>query len=486
MKILSTTLTTATSIVFIWSCKWIVSVVVIIDQHVMISDADATTLRRQTSSEFDIILNNINDEERRLLLQSSSTSDGVINQLDITVGAFYYPWHGDDFHYDQGFLRSQLRPRQGPQLDEYDDTEEKTIEMHLEFSDMGKIDLWVTSWWGPYLDTDSTTQDTIMEYIENVGHSLKIALLYESTSRLQVDDVWTFDADSIGKDMQFISRYYFDRFDNYYRIDGKPVLIMYLTRALQKEGGRHEDGQTFLQQTVAIMRENANQDIFIVGDHAFETYPEDIMSETAALHNSSLKILDGITNCKSIFNVLLMVAASFASGLMHVLCRIDDIYGWMVGRRKDSYPGIGRLSQYYFQHQARWKQVAAEHGCAYIPSVTPGFNDRGARDTGKYPLSRRLTPTSPEGSFFAASLRRAMQLLDKNADNLLMVTSFNEWHEDTMIEPVKIVEETNIPESMTNGLEYVGYGTLYLDLLRNHTEAFEQDPEVYGFSNVSP
>lgn len=155
----------------------------------------------------------------------------------------------------------------------------------------------------------------------------------------------------------------------------------------------------------------------------------------------------------------------------------------MVGRNKDSYPGVERLSKYYFEHQARWKQVAAEHGCAYIPSITPGFNDRGVRDVNRTPLSRRLTPDSPEGSFFSASLRRALQLLDQNADNLLMVTSFNEWHEDTMIEPVRIGVETTEPGYLTNGLAYVGYGTLYLDLLRSTTEAFEQDTEVYDFSS---
>lgn len=126
--------------------------------------------------------------------------------------------------------------------------------------------------------------------------------------------------------------------------------------------------------------------------------------------------------------------------------------------------------------------MAAEHGCAYIPSVMPGYNDRGVRDTGKAPLSRRLTPKSREGSYFEASLKRALQLVDENADNLLMVTSFNEWHEDTMIEPVEIEVETSEPEDLTSGLAYVGYGTLYLDLLKNYTRAFEKDPTVY--SNV--
>lgn len=148
----------------------------------------------------------------------------------------------------------------------------------------------------------------------------------------------------------------------------------------------------------------------------------------------------------------------------------------MIGQRSSSYPGVDRLNRYYFWHQARWKQIAAEHNCVYIPSVMPGFNDRGVRDSGKVPLSRRLTPTSREGSFFEASLKRALQLVDEKADNLLVVTSFNEWHEDTMIEPVRTQDQTTQPESMTDGLAYSGYGTLYLDLLRNYTRDFEEDP----------
>ena len=134
------------------------------------------------------------------------------------------------------------------------------------------------------------------------------------------------------------------------------------------------------------------------------------------------------------------------------------------------YPGKERLDSYYFEHQRTWKAVAAEFGCAYIPSVKPGYNDKGVRlDAMKTPLSRRLTPDSPEGSFFDASLERAMQLIDANADNLLMVTSFNEWHEDTQIEPVELEVETTEPYDLTTGLAYVGYGTLYLDILKNAT-----------------
>jgi hypothetical protein len=50
-----------------------------------------------------------------------------------------------------------------------------------------------------------------------------------------------------------------------------------------------------------------------------------------------------------------------------------------------------------------------------------------------------------------------------------MVNSFNEWHEDTAIEPTVGVS-TALPFSVTEGVVYDGYGELYLDILRNMTE----------------
>ena len=93
-----------------------------------------------------------------------------------------------------------------------------------------------------------------------------------------------------------------------------------------------------------------------------------------------------------------------------------------------------------------------------------------------------------------------MPLVNSLLDKMIMVNSFNEWHEDTQIEPVleagssdyndghsdsdaafstfaeKLKEvlagggnsegyTTTYPELLTGGLEYVGYGNLYLDIL---------------------
>jgi hypothetical protein len=55
---------------------------------------------------------------------------------------------------------------------------------------------------------------------------------------------------------------------------------------------------------------------------------------------------------------------------------------------------------------------------------------------------------------------------------MIHITSFNEWHEDTQLEPLVVTAPTSTDTSLTGsqytqGLVYQGYGTTYLDILRN-------------------
>ncbi len=105
----------------------------------------------------------------------------------------------------------------------------------------------------------------------------------------------------------------------------------------------------------------------------------------------------------------------------------------------------------------------------YVPGVSPGYNDRAVRfERNNIGLSRRLTAGSEPGTLFIAQLEQARYLVDPAMGNLLLVNSFNEWHEDTQIEPV-VGEPTNLPLNLTNGLQYEGYGELYLNILRAET-----------------
>ena len=60
------------------------------------------------------------------------------------------------------------------------------------------------------------------------------------------------------------------------------------------------------------------------------------------------------------------------------------------------------------------------------------------------------------------------------AGNILMINSFNEWHEDTQIEPAATAARTNVDDSgqghFTEGRFYEGYGDKYLKILRAATD----------------
>jgi len=82
----------------------------------------------------------------------------------------------------------------------------------------------------------------------------------------------------------------------------------------------------------------------------------------------------------------------------------------------------------YRSHRA----AAAERGVAFIPGVIPGFDTRGRH----YAIPRELFPGAGPDTTLAAFLGMAKECLDP-ALRSVAVTSFNEWHEGTQIEPAK-------------------------------------------------
>ena len=67
-----------------------------------------------------------------------------------------------------------------------------------------------------------------------------------------------------------------------------------------------------------------------------------------------------------------------------------------------------------------------------------------------------------------------MPLADPKAKNMIMVTSFNEWYEDTQIEPTSgkaklpvAKDDSKSGNFFTEDNLYYDYGPLYLDILRS-------------------
>jgi hypothetical protein len=153
----------------------------------------------------------------------------------------------------------------------------------------------------------------------------------------------------------------------------------------------------------------------------------------------------------------------------------DAIFGYNVYVSEAGYSDdngfLALHSTMYQQYQA----VAQQLGVDFVPSVMPGFNDRAVRRTcaNNPALARRTSASAPEGSMFANFLADlALPYANNSQLKMIHITSFNEWHEDTEMEPSVLTSPTTTDSSpsgtqYTQGLVYQGYGTTYLDILRN-------------------
>jgi glycoprotein endo-alpha-1,2-mannosidase len=351
---------------------------------------------------------------------SFNTGNSTNTSSDYLVGVYYYPWHGDEFHKQQGYVRKQIVPRQYPSLGEYNDSDPTIIAEHIKMFQRANVGLLVTSWWGPRRLEDNNTRNVIMEH-PDIG-TIRVALHYETSGRLgkEVEEI-----ENARSDVQYMCENYFDH-PNYYKIDGRPVLVIYISRHLYQIGK--------LDEALLTMRSTAakcGHNLYLVGDQVFSEAPDPDEVHVPFWY------FDAVTNY--------------------------DIYG-SAGRPK-GFAGREAVLDYYL-HMAEWRDKAMLDGCRFIPAVSPGYNDRGVRLEADNPaLSRRLTADSEEGSLFHFQLKHAKGLADPAIENLILVNSFNEWHEDTQIEPVAWGEPAEWPPLKTQGLEYVGYGNLYLDIL---------------------
>ena len=340
------------------------------------------------------------------------------------VGAYYYPWYAPSNFGDT--LRRHLVPQQAPQIGYYDSRARSTIEAHIDQSHLGNIDFWATSWWGPGSSEDQTIRNDILT--DPRAKELKYAVHYESTGRLG-----TFANPSYANlvpDFTFLAQNYFNN-PYYFRIEGRPVVFIYLTRAYFNTAASRAAVAT-LRQT---MQSQFHINPYLVGDDVF----------AGDINSQRMRLWDAVTDF--------------------------DVYGTVLQANGSTTTGINELGSVYRQARA----TAHAAGVSFVPTASPGFDDRAVR-SGHVAAPRYLTnvPGSGEGSLFSRMLSQVVVPdTDAATNNLLMVNSFNEWYEDTAIEASNVAPATTLDDSRTNaytqGYAYTGYGDLYLNELRTAT-----------------
>jgi glycoprotein endo-alpha-1,2-mannosidase len=343
------------------------------------------------------------------------------------VGVYYYPWYhrpgAGGLGEWQHVMRLHLKAPQKPHAGLYDSGDAEVIGKHIAQSVRGGIDFWAVSWWGPTQICDDNLRTRILAHPD--AGKLKYALLYEATGRFGAFDKpdyrhWL-------DDLAYMAEHYFAK-PSYLKIGGKPVLFVYLTREYFRNKGR---------QALDDLRAKFPH-VYLAGDDVFGP---GYKAEWA-------RNFDAIT--------------------------AYDVYGQSTG----PLGGTRKAVDYLAANYAHAKAQAASVGTAFMPTIAPGYNDTAVRKG--HPGRARYfadEPDSREGDVFRAMIRRAaLPHLDPRAERMLLVTSFNEWYEDSQIEATEgtaspsTADDSETGAYYTGGQRYADYGELYLDILREEAK----------------
>jgi hypothetical protein len=235
---------------------------------------------------------------------------------------------------------------------------------------------------------------------------------------------------------------------SYLRLNGRPVVVLYLARTFT---GEFQDAVTRLRQ--ALRRQG--HDVFLIGDEIFwkvspagkKGAPEHPLVESPQIER--IRIFDAITS-----------------------------YNMYEGG-KTSHVGYASQSRYVEDVAAKYAEYAAavSNRVYLAPQIIPGYNDRGTRlAADHYAIPRQWEPAAEEGSLLAELFaRHAFRFLDPRL-NLMFITSWNEWNEDTGIEPLDPAPPTREDRSpdgraYTQGYSYSGHGFGYLEVVRDKVVA---------------
>ncbi|MBN2455705.1 MAG: hypothetical protein JXB29_04065 [Sedimentisphaerales bacterium] len=335
------------------------------------------------------------------------------------VGAYYYPWYNDSKNWGTNTVRWHLAPlKQQPALGWYDSSEPNVIAAHIEQSIRGNVHFWVIEWWGKE-PKDDVFKKCILTH-KDAG-KLRYAIHYVIGFGTPDNP----DFSRLFSDFKYFADNYFNN-PNYLKIDGRSVVVFY-----QSDSFTGEKGYTALTEL-----RKAFPNVYIVGNNVgWSDYKR-------------FERWDAITSYDAPYGIAQVLGSTRAS----------------IEKLKSSY------------HAGRSAAEKAKIG--FIPCAMPGFTKlrMGGVDFYAAPHYLEDDPKSVEGDWFRVMLREAVvPTVDPSTSNMLMVTSFNEWYEDSAIEPTAGTNSrTNKDDSewedfYTQGTYYTDYGDLYLNILRQET-----------------
>ncbi len=367
------------------------------------------------------------------------------------IGAYYSVWFPGNAA--QGTLRQHLIPRQGADPAKVDSADPRVAEQAIAQASKSGISFFALDWW-PSRPTLTPNVDAFVR-ARNLS-DIKFCFLYET---------WDlgFDAGTestpvtpgleakFDQDLLLFAHKYFSN-PSYLRIGGRPVVVLYLTRTLTGDVSGMMTGARSLLKSQGY-------DPFFIGDEVSwrvtgVNTPGGAQGFTSTPQVSRIDLFDAIT-----------AYSLYAGGPPDPSTPQADFENFP-GATKIASDEVGLYRTY---------QLATGGRIPVLPDVTPGLNTRGVRlQVNQHAQPRQWLPGQSSGSTLQGYLDQiAKPVLDPSLP-MVFVTSWNEWNEDTAIQPIggtaTSKDDSPSGSDYTQGYRYGGEGNVDLDVLRNFAE----------------
>jgi hypothetical protein len=347
---------------------------------------------------------------------------GLVERPSYLVGAYYYTWYYPGHWGSNNHVGRQLAEPLEPLLGEYVSDHPDVIASHLKWASDYGIDFFIVSWSRAGSFADLTARKYLLPAMARSG--VWQAPIVELMSYGEQDLGNLEFRNRLAADLRFVGEHYL-KHPSALRVEGRPVLFLYVTRVLRG------DLVSWMEE-VRRMLATMGVDPFVVADEAFWQEAD----------SDRLRAFDAIT--------------------------AYNVYDWP----RTGNAGLARDSTFLADVEglfSRWQAAAQAAGVRFVPNAMPGYNDRGVRlGDDHFVIPRRMHPTASITSLFERSIELAQRFVDSTVP-MVTITSFNEWHEWTQVEPAR--RASRQPSSdvapFTQGFPHDPYGFEYLEVIRD-------------------
>jgi glycoprotein endo-alpha-1,2-mannosidase len=378
---------------------------------------------------------------------SAARSDGLTRPL---VGAYYYLWNPENL-IAGGSLRSQLVPPQRPPFGLIDSNKTQTATRDIANAHKAGINFFAIDWW-PYDPAFSgrnylTADAAMKEFLAAPDlHEMKFAMFYETwnlgfdagreQTPVSAQEELHFDSDMLA-----LAKNYFSN-PSYLHIEGRPVVYLYLTRTLTGDvAGMMQGARTYLKA-------NGYADPFFIGDEVY-------WRVTPQIQAPNEPVFTGLPQLGRIDQFDAVTAYTLYYG--------DPQPANGPASDSTGYPGTTNIAADQRFLLTLYRN-ATNNKVPVLPVVQPGFNDRGFRLETNHPAQPRQWQAGDGPSSTLDQMLRCVAIPELDpALPIVMVTSWDDWNEDTGIEPIPGTPTTRDDSpsgtAYTQGYQYGGEGT---------------------------